>query len=57
MVECFAGFDFETSVVEEVEEASRPSLDMPDKPRLTGKDNGVIHGFKLASNSDFMSQR
>ncbi|KAI4365840.1 hypothetical protein MLD38_021790 [Melastoma candidum] len=52
-----SGFDSETSIVEEVEEASRPSLDMPDKPRLTGKDNGVLHGFRLASNSDYMSQR
>lgn len=51
-----SGYDF-GSFVEEVEEPSRPSLDFQDRPRLTGKENGILRGFRLASNSDNQFQR
>ncbi|KAF8005787.1 hypothetical protein BT93_K0157 [Corymbia citriodora subsp. variegata] len=51
-----SGYDF-GSFVEEVEEPSRPSLDFQDRPRLTEKGNGILPGFRLASNSDYQFQR
>ncbi|KAI6675570.1 hypothetical protein NL676_003476 [Syzygium grande] len=51
-----SGYDF-GSFVEEVEEPSRPSLDFQDRPRLTGNKNGILPGFRLASNSDYQFQR
>ncbi|XP_043717423.1 G patch domain-containing protein TGH isoform X2 [Telopea speciosissima] len=50
-----SGFDFEETYVQEVEE---PALMIPDNKKMLGKnEQGVLPGFKVASNSDYKTER
>lgn len=48
------GYHFEASYVEEIDEPARPMIDMK---RLERIEDGVLSGFKAASNSDFQLER
>lgn len=50
-----SGYDFEETYVQEIEEPSKHSLD--NKKKLTEKEQGVLPGFKVASNSDYQLER
>lgn len=50
-----SGFDFEDTYIQEVEEPSRLMTD--SKPKLVAKEQGVLPGFRVASNSDYQLER
>ncbi|OWM90328.1 G patch domain-containing protein TGH isoform X2 [Punica granatum] len=53
-----SGYDFEETLIEEAEEPSKVGIEVQDsRPRLTGKEHGILPGFRLASNSDYQLER
>ncbi|KAA8541144.1 hypothetical protein F0562_025110 [Nyssa sinensis] len=50
-----SGYDFEETYVQEIEEPSKLSID--NKKGLGGREQGVLPGFKVASNSDYQLER
>ncbi|CAL1354646.1 unnamed protein product [Linum trigynum] len=48
-------YDFEDTVVQEVEDSSKPMTD--HKHRLTWKEPGILPGFKVASISDYQVEK
>lgn len=50
-----AGFDFEETYVQEVEQPSR--LETDSKRKLVAKEQGVLPGFRVSSNSDYQLER
>lgn len=52
------GYDFEETLIEEAEEPAKLSIEPQNsRPRLTGKEHGILPGFRLASNSDYQLER
>ncbi|KAF6170473.1 hypothetical protein GIB67_036247 [Kingdonia uniflora] len=50
-----SGFDFEETIVQEIEEPSRMIID--PKQKLLKNEQGVLPGFKAASSSDYQLER
>ncbi|KAF7136331.1 hypothetical protein RHSIM_Rhsim08G0139200 [Rhododendron simsii] len=50
-----SGYDFEEIYVQEIEEPTKQGVDKTKK--RSGKEQGVLRGFKLASNSDYQLER
>ncbi|CAM8933936.1 unnamed protein product [Rhodiola kirilowii] len=51
-----SGFEIENTYVEEIEEPSRVNVDN-NRKLLTGKEQDILPGFKVASNDDYQSVR
>lgn len=50
-----SGYDFEETYVQEIEEPTKQVVDKVKK--RSGKEQGVLPGFKVASNSDYQLER
>lgn len=50
-----SGYAFEETYVQEIEEPTKQGVDKTKK--RSGKEQGVLPGFKLASNSDYQLER
>ncbi|XAR63873.1 hypothetical protein NMG60_11024010 [Bertholletia excelsa] len=50
-----SGYNFEETCVQEIEEPSKLSIE--DTRKRSGKERGVLPGFKVASNSDYQLER
>lgn len=51
----FSGYDIEETYVQEIEEPIKQGIDKTKK--WSGKEQGVLPGFKVASNSDYHLER
>ena len=49
------GYDFGNSYVQEIGDATRLSLE--DNKQKGKKEHGVLHGFKVASVTDYQTER